>query len=193
MALSRRLRYEILRRDNHRCRYCGATALTATLTVDHVIPVALGGPDDPANLVTACVDCNAGKSSMPIDAPLVADVSASVLAWQEALRRARQDHVTQEAFRNDLIATVDEAWIGWQIDGRAVPQPSDWRESLRHLSDAGLGGAEARDFVAIAMRAPNVSAGNVWRYFCGICWRHLDGLHKRAVAHHQAILDERST
>ncbi|AWN05089.1 HNH endonuclease [Gordonia phage Easley] len=40
MAVSKRLRYEILRRDNHTCRYCGATAPDVPLTVDHVVPVS---------------------------------------------------------------------------------------------------------------------------------------------------------
>lgn len=58
MAVSKRLRYEILRRDNHTCRYCGATAPDVKLTVDHVVPVALGGSDVPTNLVAACDACN---------------------------------------------------------------------------------------------------------------------------------------
>lgn len=80
MAVSKRLRYEILRRDNHACRYCGATAPDVKLNVDHVIPTSLGGSDAPMNLVTACADCNGGKtSSMPTP---VADVD------QETFRRA---------------------------------------------------------------------------------------------------------
>ncbi|MGW6578921.1 HNH endonuclease [Streptomyces globisporus] len=63
MAVSKRLRYEILRRDKHACRYCGATAPDVPLRVDHVIPVALGGSDAPENLVAACEPCNSGKTS----------------------------------------------------------------------------------------------------------------------------------
>ena len=38
--------------------------------VDHVIPVAKGGTDDPSNLVPACGPCNRAKgcgSKMPLD------------------------------------------------------------------------------------------------------------------------------
>lgn len=63
MAVSKRLRYEILRRDNHTCRYCGASAPDVPLRVDHVTPVALGGTDEPSNLVTSCEPCNSGKTS----------------------------------------------------------------------------------------------------------------------------------
>ncbi|MGC7224589.1 HNH endonuclease, partial [Mycobacteroides abscessus subsp. massiliense] len=43
MAVTKRLRYEVLRRDNYSCRYCGRSAPEVKLTVDHVVPVALGG------------------------------------------------------------------------------------------------------------------------------------------------------
>jgi hypothetical protein len=63
MAVSKRLRYEILRRDRYTCRYCGASAPDAPLRVDHVTPVALGGTNHPSNLVAACEPCNSGKTS----------------------------------------------------------------------------------------------------------------------------------
>lgn len=62
-----RLRFEVLRRDGFRCTYCGRTAAEgAVLHVDHLIPVASGGPGELDNLVTACSDCNLGKSSTEI-------------------------------------------------------------------------------------------------------------------------------
>ena len=88
MAVSKRLRYEILRRDNYSCRYCGASAPDVRLTVDHVTPVSLGGRDEAGNLVAACVDCNAGKSSSNPDAPLVGNVSDDAIRWSKAIQRA---------------------------------------------------------------------------------------------------------
>lgn len=67
MSVGKRLRFEILKRDGFRCRYCGRSPMSSVLRVDHVVPVAGGGTDDPANLVTACHDCNAGKSDVPLD------------------------------------------------------------------------------------------------------------------------------
>ena len=58
------LRFAILQRDGFRCHYCGAPAPAVQLEVDHYIPVASGGTDDPSNLVAACQQCNAGKSAM---------------------------------------------------------------------------------------------------------------------------------
>jgi hypothetical protein len=81
-ALSIRLRYAILDRDAHTCRYCGRSSPVVTLHVDHVISqsswreqfgswtasqvikgVEYMGVNDPENLVTSCSDCNLGKSS----------------------------------------------------------------------------------------------------------------------------------
>lgn len=60
--LTKSLRFEILARDGFRCVYCGAGADVAVLHVDHRNPTAKGGGDDRENLVTACEDCNSGKS-----------------------------------------------------------------------------------------------------------------------------------
>ena len=77
MAVSKRTRFEVLRRDDFTCRYCRSK--DHELTVDHVVPVALGGTDKPDNLVAACRDCNAGKSSTPPDTALVSDVEADAV------------------------------------------------------------------------------------------------------------------
>ena len=51
-------RREVLKRDNHRCQYCGSNK---HLTLDHVIPVSKGGEHKWNNVVTACESCNQRK------------------------------------------------------------------------------------------------------------------------------------
>ena len=51
-------RREVLKRDNHRCQYCGSNK---HLTLDHVIPVSKGGEHKWNNVVTACEPCNQRK------------------------------------------------------------------------------------------------------------------------------------
>ena len=53
-AVSRR---GVLRRDSHRCAYCGKAAHT----IDHVQPKSRGGADSWENLVAACLRCNNAK------------------------------------------------------------------------------------------------------------------------------------
>lgn len=66
-TLSPRLRFDVLRRDGFRCRYCGSGPDASRLSVDHILAVADGGTDDAANLVTACQPCNAGKADLSLD------------------------------------------------------------------------------------------------------------------------------
>jgi hypothetical protein len=58
------LRFDVLKRDNYRCRLCGKSASDdVTLEVDHIIPKARGGDDTVSNLHTLCFDCNRGKGA----------------------------------------------------------------------------------------------------------------------------------
>lgn len=61
-AITKKLRFEVFKRDNFTCQYCGAKAPDAILEVDHIEPVAKGGKNDILNLITSCRECNSGKS-----------------------------------------------------------------------------------------------------------------------------------
>ncbi len=62
-AIGVKLRYDIMTRDNNRCRKCGATGEQVRLHVDHIKPVAHGGTNEPSNLQTLCEKCNLGKGA----------------------------------------------------------------------------------------------------------------------------------
>jgi 5-methylcytosine-specific restriction endonuclease McrA len=88
-------RKNILRRDGHRCQYCGSNE--ATLTVDHIVPRARGGEESWENLVTACVECNNRKGDRTLDE-----------ARMKLMRRPiRPNHIT---FIRHFVGTVDERW-----------------------------------------------------------------------------------
>lgn len=61
--ISKSTRFQVFTRDRFTCQYCSRAAPEVVLHVDHYIPVSAGGPDDFWNLLTACQDCNAGKSA----------------------------------------------------------------------------------------------------------------------------------
>lgn len=62
-------RFEILRRDNFTCRYCGRGAPAVELHVDHARARVNGGDNEDENLVAACVDCNLGKGGSDAEPP----------------------------------------------------------------------------------------------------------------------------
>jgi len=58
-------RKNILKRDNHKCAYCGRSDLP--LTIDHIIPKSKGGDDTWENLVSACMPCNNKKGDLYLE------------------------------------------------------------------------------------------------------------------------------
>ena len=61
-TISKKLRFEVFKRDSFTCQYCGKSAPNVILEVDHINPVSKGGTNDLLNLITSCRDCNRGKS-----------------------------------------------------------------------------------------------------------------------------------
>ena len=165
MAVSKRLRYEILRRDGNRCRYCGGKAPDVALTIDHVIPEALGGTDDPNNLVAACVDCNGGKSSASPDAALVAEVSDSAVKWAAAMKRAAEENKLND--NTAVYEAVVNAWSSF----RRNRIPADYRETIDQFLNAGLPADDIVQMAHVADAKPSIY--NRWSYFCGCCWTRI--------------------
>ena len=52
MSISTKQRFAILKRDAFTCQYCGRSAPTVELQVDHIHPVSKGGEDIDENLRT---------------------------------------------------------------------------------------------------------------------------------------------
>ncbi len=88
-------RKNILRRDGHRCQYCGRGDVP--LTVDHVQPKSRGGEDTWENLVAACVKCNNKKGDRLPD-----EVGMPLLR-----NPMKPNHVT---FIRHFVGNLDERW-----------------------------------------------------------------------------------
>lgn len=61
--ISPKVRWGVFSRDKFTCQYCGAKPPSVPLELDHKIPKSKGGTDDAPNLITACLNCNRGKSN----------------------------------------------------------------------------------------------------------------------------------
>jgi len=175
MAITKRTRFEVLRRDNHTCQYCGQMAPDVVLHVDHVEPVALGGSDKPDNLITACKDCNVGKSSIAPDSPLVQAVGAKAAAYAlgmtEKLTRMRA--LVEEG--DKYAAEFRESWDSWTFGTETVPLPIDWESTLHRWQQMGVPFrlVELAIPKAMALRFPKGLDGR-FRYLCGVVWKQID-------------------
>lgn len=178
LAVSRSLRLQILRRDNHTCQSCGAKAPDVALEVDHVLPVALGGSDEPSNLRTLCEACNSGKAATPPDAATVAKVSEDAVRWSQAIKAAADNMLAAHGAQSAVYAQIESAWNG-SPNGRYRPLPTGWERSIDSFLAAGLPMAVLNDVVEIALSRERQDA---WRYFCGVAWAKVRELQDAAKA-----------
>lgn len=194
MAVSKRLRFEIMRRDNHTCRYCGRSAPEVKLTVDHVLAVALGGLDEAANLVTACVDCNAGKSSTSADQQKVDAVAAEAIRWAGAIKRASEIRAEEAHQYDEALTAFDQKWNCFTTkkprtvyDDVPVEREKEWVRSIKRFLSLGVSEERILEFIDVAMNA-KVAEYKVWRYFCGCCWNEVKRIQEIAAS----LVEERT-
>ncbi len=57
-------RFNILKKFNFTCQYCGRKAPEVVLHIDHIFPKSKGGRFALDNLTVACKECNVGKSDI---------------------------------------------------------------------------------------------------------------------------------
>jgi hypothetical protein len=79
-AMTKSLRFDVMKRDKFKCQLCGRTAKDGVrLEVDHKTPRAKGGSNQMSNLWTLCFDCNRGKQTKIISPQDTSD------SWAENL------------------------------------------------------------------------------------------------------------
>ena len=104
--LSKSVRFEVFKRDSFKCQYCGKSAPDVVLEVDHIIPVSKGGDNDISNLITACFDCNRGKS----DKKLTDKQSAKLQKEELDKLNARREQLEMIAeWRKELLNLMNES------------------------------------------------------------------------------------
>jgi len=153
-----KLRFEVFKRDKFTCQYCGETAPTVVLQCDHIHPVADGGTNDILNLVTCCVDCNAGKG-----ARLLSDDTemAKQVAQMAELEERRQQLEMMMQWREEL-RTLDDEILDTVCRvfsvGGFKPSPSgreDVRKWLKKYSAEEISRAADSSFETYAKWLPN--------------------------------------
>lgn len=109
------LRFEVFKRDNFRCVYCGATPDKKELHCDHVTPRCEGGKDEMRNLVTACKDCNEGKWGRVLSkvAPTFGAIFSAVQRKKRAMRRllAAIESEEMECLRMEKEIAKTLSWL----------------------------------------------------------------------------------
>lgn len=188
MALSVRTRFEVFKRDDFTCRYCGKKSPDVILEVDHIVAVAEGGSDDPMNLATSCWACNSGKSAVPLNQVMTGEDPHDKAI--QLLEQRRQLEEYNRVLADIRQAEIDKAWdlVRYWLDeqGELTKAQRDGTADLeinRHdfswLKSAVKWCPETviKDFMDIAIRK---RLSRNMRYVAGCCrnWRYENAAEK---------------
>ena len=180
MAVSKRKRFEVFKRDQFTCQYCWRQPPAVVLEADHVVAVSAGGPDDIHNLVTACFDCNRGKSNVPLDSvpEQLSRVMEVAQEKAEQLRAYNDFLMEQREAEDELIHRLGAVYFDplckpadrgqYTFGGDAA---NTVRQFLRRLPYAEV--LEAIELAQARIPAGFKKDDKRFRYFCGICWNKI--------------------
>ncbi len=106
-SISKKIRFEIFKRDKFTCQFCGNSAPNSILEIDHLNPVSKGGDNSILNLITSCYECNRGKSARVLSDDSILKKQLNQL---EVLEEKRQQLQLLQKWKDDL-AEVDSQYI----------------------------------------------------------------------------------
>lgn len=122
-AVSERTRYQVFTRDAFKCKVCGRGADDGVkLTVDHIIPVDWGGPNDMSNLLTLCEECNRGKKAWVDSVP--SQVMKGIMDKSTVEKRieALFDEFPNQDIPSTMVQLVSKGSLDWQRALRRIRQ-----------------------------------------------------------------------
>lgn len=170
-SISKKVRFEVFKRDSFTCQYCGAHPPAVILHVDHIDPVAKGGSNHMDNLVTSCESCNQGKSDRLLsDIPQSLQDKAAQIIEREAQIKGYQSVVAakRQRIEDECSEVVD---VYERFNEGFTLSPSG-QVSVRNFIEK-IGVHEVISAMESAYSARNVRRGNEFKYFCGICWNKI--------------------
>jgi hypothetical protein len=184
-GISTRTRFEIFKRDRFTCQYCGQTPPTVVLEIDHIIAVASGGGNEVGNLLTACKECNAGKSDRPLTAA-PASLASNIAEQRERAEQVKQYTAFLLEQREAELATVRR--LGWYWFNKLYPENEQDKWGFLDAEEQSIRTFLKRLTEVEIMNAMDIAHGrkparrdywqHTWKYFCGVCWSMIRGAGK---------------
>jgi len=169
-GLSKKLRFEIFKRDEFICQYCGNHPPVVILEVDHIVPVVDGGVNDMDNLTTSCFDCNRGKAANSLES-IPESLKEKAIKTKEAEDQLKLYSEIMKGKRDRVEA---EAWgVVNMFDPDANDIDRAWFTSIKWYVDK-IGYFDALESMEIAISRfphPQYSKTRAMKYFHGICKR----------------------
>lgn len=122
-------RFEILRKHDFTCAFCGCKTSNDNLEIDHLIPQSIGGSDHENNLAPACRKCNNGKRDRIAIPKSRCDASNGSEGWNVWKRWGKWSIQWRAGFgiKNIVVEHDGGYWIG--LDR---VHEEDWEQHMRY-------------------------------------------------------------
>lgn len=173
--VSKRIRFEVFKRDSFRCQYCGRTPPEVVLEIDHITPKTDGGQENVHNYVTACFDCNRGKGSIKLESvpPSLQDNIAQQKEKRKQLKAYNKFLQELQEEMEGAIEQVDRAFHAYfpkyQLSDSFCN--NTLKRFLSRLPNAKVSEAMGNACSQFSnMGNDQWVASRAIKYFCGICW-----------------------
>jgi len=169
--LSKVLRFEVFKRDNFTCAYCGNTPPRVILEIDHIEPVSNGGTNNINNLITSCFDCNRGKRNIKLDTiPNTISDNFDVIIEKEKQYKAYQKVLKKINKRLEFeIQKIDDIYSN-SFHGYMLSDNFKIASVKNFINKLGFLEVEESMYKACSyIKNPYESI----KYFCGICWNKI--------------------
>lgn len=172
MGISRKLRFEVFKRDGFGCQYCGKTPPEVTLEVDHITPKSREGRDDINNLLTACFDCNRGKSNISLKkVPPTLHDRLKILHEKELQLKEYNNFIAKIEKRiHKDIDEIDEVFT------EMFPEhclTEEFKNTAIRQFVKLLPKIEIKEAMYLACNKLYTQRNRALKYFCGVCWRKI--------------------
>lgn len=171
MSVSKKVRFEVFKRDGFQCQYCGATPPKVTLEADHIQPKSKGGEDNTDNLITSCFSCNRGKSNIELSnipqsisekSELIQEKENQYKEYKKLLSNVKR-RKTREANKINLI--FEEFF-----EDRTLTDKFKKGSVVKFIDKLGYDEVEEAAYSAFSRMR---NSGDGVSYFCGICWNKI--------------------
>lgn len=165
------MRFEVFKRDNFTCQYCSAKPPKVPLEIDHIQPVSKGGKNTKENLITACFDCNRGKSNIELSdiPPTLSEKADRMKLAQKQYSDYKRLLKKQQKIIESEIDEVDSIFINFFED---YCLSSRFRITVKKFIEQ-LGSESVSDAMEIACDKIYYDHDKALKYFCGICWHRI--------------------
>lgn len=165
--ISKKLRFEIFKRDFFRCQYCGSFPPNVVLEVDHINPLSKGGENDINNLITSCFSCNRGKSNNELN-QIPNSLLENIDIAKEKLKQYKQYKKLNESINKIINNDIEKVNNMFMVFYPYCSLSESFKVNTIKVFIAKIG---IDDVLSAMLKTGNkgLNHNDAVRYFCGIC------------------------